>query len=354
MNTLVRGEEARCAHGGVCLHSDSSGSFALVVVAALPAGAAKKSSPKVPGMLRSQDLTGGLRSGTSVGSTFMSSVVDPAACTEAPQPINAVKTLLGAQYAPAGAPVGTLSLGEAVVTFSDTRAAKAAFAVLATSVAAAIACPSVGLPLQGATTPAVTFKFAHVDFPKIGSTSYAITLGVPGGTSVPSTQVVFLSGANIAVLAGVGASAPSLADLKMIAMHANKRLVVATPVPTTTSTTAPKPLTVDPVASHCADEGKVVSPSASQVATIMFSNQTSQTLKIYWLDYTGVRKPYGEVAPGVTATQSTFVGHYWLLADATDHCARIASVDGPTLTMTCHRLTADRPRQSDQLSTKPS
>lgn len=301
-----------------------------------PASAAAKPSAKAPGLLRRQDLTGGLQQvgATSASTTLSTPIVDSTACTETPQAVDGVKTVVAAQYAPVGAAVGTVALFETAVTFTNARAANAAYALLSKNAAAAIACPTVGFLPQGAATPAITLKFARVDFPKIAGGSYAATVTNANISSIPTTQVVFVSGSNLVIMAAIGTSAPSITDLKTIATHANQRLTVLMPVPTTTSTTTPKPLTVDPVTSHCADKGKVVSPSSSQAANIAFSNQTGQTLKIYWLDYTGARKPYGEVASGATATQATFVGHYWMLADATDKCARIASIDGPTFTMT--------------------
>lgn len=308
----------------------------LLTLLVAPTAAAAKSSATAPGLLRRQDLTGGLQQvgETSASTTLSTPVVDSTACTEVPQAVDGIKTVVAAQYAPVGAAVGAVALFEDAVAFTNTRTAKTAYALLAKNTAAAIACSAVGFVPPGATAPAVTFKFTHVDFPKIAGGSYAASVSVAAISSIPTTQVVFVSGSNLVIMGATGTSAPGPADLKTIAINANKRLEVLTPVPTTTSTTAPKPLTVDPVTSRCADEGKVVSPSSSQAGSITFSNQTNQTLKIYWLDYTGARKPYGEVAPGATTTQATFVGHYWMLADATDKCARIAPIDGASFTMT--------------------
>jgi VHL beta domain len=312
----------------------------LALPADLPAAAAATSSPKVPGLLRQQDIPGGMQQVgvTTAGTGFSTQVIDATACTETPQAVNAVKTYVAASFAPPGAAQGAIALFEAAASFTNPQAAKAGFALISSNVSNGIACPTVGFVPPGSTTPLVTFKFGRVTFPKIAGGTSAYTISGVSTPGLPTTELVVLSKSNIVILGALGASAPSLADLKTIATRANKRLTALMPVPTTTSsttttTTAPKPLTVDPVASHCADEGKVVSPASSQAATITFSNQTTQTLKIYWLDYTGARKPYGEVAPGATTTQATFVGHYWMLADATDQCARIASIDGATFTM---------------------
>jgi hypothetical protein len=328
------GEEAGMRSRGRAMPA-AIGLVGLLALLALPAAAAATSTPKVPGLLRQQDIPGGMQQVgvTTAGTGFSTQVIDATACTETPQAVNAVKTYVAASFAPPGAAQGAIALFEAAASFTNPQAAKAGFALISSNVSNGIACPTVGFVPPGSTTPLVTFKFGRVTFPKIAGATFAYTISGVSTPGLPTTELVVLSKSNIVILGALGASAPSLADLKTIATRANKRLSALMPVPTTTSSTTPKPLTVDPVASHCADEGKVVSPASSQAATITFSNQTTQTLKIYWLDYTGARKPYGEVAPGATTTQATFVGHYWMLADATDQCARIASIDGATFTM---------------------
>ncbi|MEM7044906.1 MAG: alpha/beta fold hydrolase [Pseudomonadota bacterium] len=53
-------------------------------------------------------------------------------------------------------------------------------------------------------------------------------------------------------------------------------------------------------------------PSANKVS-VTFRNQTSETLTLYWIDFEGQRKSYGEVDAGREKRQSTFEGHRWEL-----------------------------------------
>lgn len=46
---------------------------------------------------------------------------------------------------------------------------------------------------------------------------------------------------------------------------------------------------------------------------VTFSNRTSETLSIYWIDFRGQRNSYGDLAPGRERKQSTFEGHLWEL-----------------------------------------
>lgn len=46
---------------------------------------------------------------------------------------------------------------------------------------------------------------------------------------------------------------------------------------------------------------------------VTFRNQTSEVLTVYWIDFEGQRKSYGELAPGRGKRQSTFEGHRWEL-----------------------------------------
>lgn len=101
----------------------------------------------------------------------------------------------------------------------------------------------------------------------------------------------------------------------------------------TTSTTA-TPLVVDPVASRCGEEGKIVSPGSTDNANIKFVNQTGQALRVYWLDFAGGRKSFADLAAGESYTQASFVGHAWLVADRADRCVRLATVDAASSPVT--------------------
>ena len=49
--------------------------------------------------------------------------------------------------------------------------------------------------------------------------------------------------------------------------------------------------------------------------TIIFHNQMKQKVKIYWIEYNGKLKIYGEIAPGGTREQNTFSTASWLVTD---------------------------------------
>ncbi len=62
-------------------------------------------------------------------------------------------------------------------------------------------------------------------------------------------------------------------------------------------------------------EGRVKSVQSSESAELLVFNQTDRPAKLYWLDFDGRRKEYGEIPPGDVLGQNTYVGHAWLVAD---------------------------------------
>lgn len=69
-----------------------------------------------------------------------------------------------------------------------------------------------------------------------------------------------------------------------------------------------------------------------KATTIRFRNCTEHTLQIQWLDATGGRKSYGDLAPGEQRSQATFAGHVWVLVgpDARD-VAMFVATEQPSL-----------------------
>jgi len=57
------------------------------------------------------------------------------------------------------------------------------------------------------------------------------------------------------------------------------------------------------------------SRNGGEATSITFVNQTSGDIKLFWIDASGNREPYGQVRAGEHREQNTFVGHVWLLAD---------------------------------------
>lgn len=48
---------------------------------------------------------------------------------------------------------------------------------------------------------------------------------------------------------------------------------------------------------------------------LMFTNNTSKALKLFWIDYLGKARAYGEVSPYNKGMQKTFTGNVWKVAD---------------------------------------
>ncbi|WP_214073053.1 hypothetical protein [Mucilaginibacter sp. dw_454] len=53
------------------------------------------------------------------------------------------------------------------------------------------------------------------------------------------------------------------------------------------------------------------STGMNQKVYIMFTNNTNQKLKLFWIDYLGKARPYGELSPYNKSIQKTFAGNVW-------------------------------------------
>jgi len=68
-------------------------------------------------------------------------------------------------------------------------------------------------------------------------------------------------------------------------------------------------------------EGKEKPPSKSKPGSftiITFQNKSDKNIKLYWIDYGGVRKLYGEIAKGDERQQNTYSDAVWLVTDEKD------------------------------------
>lgn len=72
----------------------------------------------------------------------------------------------------------------------------------------------------------------------------------------------------------------------------------------------------------CGLEGALHSSLGAQT-TILFVNQTAETVHLWWLDYSGQRQDRGTIAPGASLLELTFVSHPFVLADSTGTCIGI-------------------------------
>jgi len=52
---------------------------------------------------------------------------------------------------------------------------------------------------------------------------------------------------------------------------------------------------------------------------VTFENKSGQTIRVYWLDYSGNRKLYRTLENGQKHAQKTFVTHPWLITGEDDH-----------------------------------
>jgi hypothetical protein len=108
--------------------------------------------------------------------------------------------------------------------------------------------------------------------------------------------------------------------------------LVATSAPELVQTTTPSPSEFTmpsngPTESGCAQEGHIKSPSSFDKATITFDNQTAGDMKVYWIDFQGKRKFYSELKAHSKYDQATWVGHVWVVADASDQCVKLESAN---------------------------
>jgi dipeptidyl aminopeptidase/acylaminoacyl peptidase len=91
------------------------------------------------------------------------------------------------------------------------------------------------------------------------------------------------------------------------------------------------------------------SRSSTTEAPITFVNNTSESVKMFWIDTTGNRHPYDRLAPGATATQHTFSGHAWVAVghDGRDLAFFVAG-SRPSIALIEERTPAkEKPPQSD-------
>lgn len=61
---------------------------------------------------------------------------------------------------------------------------------------------------------------------------------------------------------------------------------------------------------------------------IVFENQTSAPMELFWLDYDGNRKKIGDVMPKQTARHVTYVTHPWVVAKSGNDCVGVFFPDG--------------------------
>jgi hypothetical protein len=68
-------------------------------------------------------------------------------------------------------------------------------------------------------------------------------------------------------------------------------------------------------------------------ATILFVNNTSETVQTFWLNFKGDRVFYSQIAAGESHSQNTWITHPWIVADLSGACLKfyITSTSAPTV-----------------------
>jgi len=82
-------------------------------------------------------------------------------------------------------------------------------------------------------------------------------------------------------------------------------------------------------AEGCDTEPAARSHTSDAPATIKFDNGTYETVKLYWLDFSGQRVPYGTLAPGRALKQETYLTHPWIVTAEDGRCLGIFQPAGP-------------------------
>lgn len=76
-------------------------------------------------------------------------------------------------------------------------------------------------------------------------------------------------------------------------------------------------------ANSCSIESSVRSINSDFPTSVEFINNTSATVRIYWIDFTGQRILYNSLPAGQSYVQLTFVTHPWVMTDTSDSCLAI-------------------------------
>ncbi len=76
-----------------------------------------------------------------------------------------------------------------------------------------------------------------------------------------------------------------------------------------------EPLPRLPLASLDSGEHRSPRREGARSVSLRVDNRTDDTIRIYWIDFEGARKDYGQADPGRNWEQSTFAGHLWLVTD---------------------------------------
>lgn len=57
------------------------------------------------------------------------------------------------------------------------------------------------------------------------------------------------------------------------------------------------------------------SPPGGEGVQLKFQNQTSETMRLFWVTFEGKRRAHGHIDPNRSTTQGTYEGHFWVVVD---------------------------------------
>jgi hypothetical protein len=84
----------------------------------------------------------------------------------------------------------------------------------------------------------------------------------------------------------------------------------------------------------CAYADSMSSPNGTSPTSIYFKNETSELLKVYWINFSGGLTIYHELAPGQYAEQGTFLQHPWYITTEDELCVTVLTALRPAVTDT--------------------
>ena len=71
---------------------------------------------------------------------------------------------------------------------------------------------------------------------------------------------------------------------------------------------------------RCTHEGDFPSKPTAEPALLTLVNKSNESVKFFWLDPSGRRKPYGSIPPGAYIGQSSHTGAHWLVSTSAGRC----------------------------------
>ncbi len=73
----------------------------------------------------------------------------------------------------------------------------------------------------------------------------------------------------------------------------------------------------------CSQESLLSAINDNTPTSILFVNATTETVRVYWKNFSGNRVLYFTLPPGASADQGTWVTHPWVITDTNDACLAI-------------------------------